>query len=409
MAAEPRAAERIRVGEFAPLPGIRLGVASAGIRQRVRPDLLVVECAAGSCGVGMFTRNDFAAAPVLVARRHLQTAGGAVRALLFNSGNANAGLGEPGLADALRCCESLAEALQLPVSAILPFSTGVIGERLPIQRIIGALPQALEALKEDAWHGAAESIMTTDTRPKGVSLQWPLPDGGSLRMTGIAKGAGMVHPNMATMLALVATDLAVPQPLLQTVLAAAVEHSFHRITIDGDTSTNDACMLVATGCGASWDDRYMPVLSSATAAICGSLAAQIVEDAEGVRRTFRVAVNGGRNSAECLAVAQAVANSPLVKTAVHAGDPNWGRILAAVGAAGIEQLDTQRVSIAIGELAVFSCGVPAAEYSEEQGQQQMAGPSPEIRIELDRGTARETLHAADLSAEYVRINAEYRS
>ncbi|GMU46510.1 MAG: arginine biosynthesis bifunctional protein ArgJ [Porticoccaceae bacterium] len=398
-------------GGLPPLPavaGVRLGTTSAGVRKPGRRDLVVIELAPGSTSAGLFTRNAFCAAPVQIARDHLKR--DAPRHWVINTGNANAGTGAPGLAAARRVCAALAEATGVAIEQVLPFSTGVIGEPLPAERIIAALPAALAALDSDGWPLAAEGILTTDTRAKGASREVQLTGGGQLRVTGIAKGAGMIRPDMATMLAFVATDARLPAPRLQGLLEAAAERSFNRITIDGDTSTNDALMLAATGAvDRELDEPAIAALGEAIAEVCTELAQAIVRDGEGATKFVTVRVEGGADSTECLQVAYAVAESPLVKTALFASDPNWGRILAAVGRAGIEGLDVERVSLWLDDVLIAERGARAEAYTEAAGQRVMDREEITIRIRLGRGASTETVWTTDLSHDYVRINAEYRS
>ncbi|MGD2136823.1 MAG: bifunctional glutamate N-acetyltransferase/amino-acid acetyltransferase ArgJ [Gammaproteobacteria bacterium] len=396
--------------ELHPVAGFRLGTASAGIRTQGRSDLVVMALAEGSRCAAVFTRNAFYAAPVGVAREHL--AQGAPAFLLVNTGNANAGTGSEGIRDALRCCEDLAGQAGCRPRAVLPFSTGVIGERLPVEKIRVALPKALAGLAEDGWAAAASGILTTDTVPKGATRQVEI-DGRTITVTGIAKGAGMIRPDMATMLAFVATDAAFDDAALKACLVHAIDRSFNRITVDGDTSTNDACVLAATGKSGlpvvhTGDSRY-PVLCEAVAGLCAELARAIVRDGEGATRFVTVSVEAGASSAECLQVAYTIAHSPLVKTALFAGDPNWGRILAAVGRAGIGGLDLQGVEIHLDEVCIVRGGGRAADYTEAAGQQVMQQPELTIRVVLGRGGCSEQIWTCDLSCDYVKINAEYRT
>ncbi|MCB1823738.1 MAG: bifunctional glutamate N-acetyltransferase/amino-acid acetyltransferase ArgJ [Candidatus Competibacteraceae bacterium] len=389
--------------------GIRLGTARAGIRYPDRRDLVVVELAAGTQAAAVFTRNAFCAAPVTVARTHLAAA--SPRYLVINTGNANAGTGRQGLADAEASCRSLAERTGCRVEEVLPFSTGVIGEPLPLFRLVTGLPEALATLRPDGWADAAAGIMTTDTRPKWVSRRLTLA-GRAVTITGIAKGAGMIRPDMATMLAFVATDAAVDPVLLREILREAVAESFNAITVDGDTSTNDACLLLATGrSGASvpatGDDRAC--FTTAVSELCAELARAIVRDGEGATKFITVQVEGGRDAAECRQVAYTIAHSPLVKTACFASDPNWGRILAAVGRSGLDALDLERVTIHLDEVCLVRDGGRAPDYTEEQGQRAMARSDIVIRVELGRGGAAARIWTTDLSFDYVRINAEYRT
>lgn len=397
---------------LAGVAGVRLGTTAAGIRKAGRPDLVVLELAPDSKVVARFTRNAFCAAPVIVARGHLAAASG-VRHLLVNTGNANAGTGEEGLRAARASCEALARLTATTPEAVLPFSTGVIGEPLPVERLIAGLPQALAALDGDGWEAAAEGIMTTDTRPKGASRRVRI---GSTEVTisGIAKGAGMIRPDMATMLAFVATDATIDAALLDAMLGRAVAASFNAITVDGDTSTNDACVLVATGAAGAAPLRTLADTGAsefvaALEEVCLELAQAIVRDAEGATKFVAVEVRGGVDVAECRRVAYAVAESPLVKTALFASDPNWGRILAAVGRAGVNDLDVGRVAIDLDEVAIVRSGARAPSYDESEGQRVMAREELRIGIDLGRGAAMATVWTSDLSHDYVRINAEYRT
>jgi glutamate N-acetyltransferase/amino-acid N-acetyltransferase len=396
--------------DLLPIAGVRLAAVAAGIRYQGRNDVVVMELAKGSQTAAVFTRNAFCAAPVIVAREHLASA--MPRYLLVNSGNANAGTGPGGLDDARRCCQALAEAGGCEAHQVLPFSTGVIGQRLAVDRLQAALPLALAGLSSDGWATVANAIKTTDTVAKGVSRTLDI-DGYPITITGITKGAGMIRPDMATMLAYIATDARVEAAALQQCLRAAVERSFNRITVDGDTSTNDACVLVATGASA------MPIIDTqhggyaafceAVAAVCARLAQLIVRDAEGATKFVTVSVSGGNHSDECLQVAYAVAQSPLVKTALFASDPNWGRILAAVGRAGLADLDVGNVQIYLDDVCIVRDGGVADDYQEADGQRVMDQEEILIDIRLGRGGASETVWTCDLSEEYVRINAEYRS
>ena len=396
---------------FDPVAGIRLATAAAGIRYRDRADLLLMALGVGARCAAVFTRNAFRAAPVLVAERHLGTA--APRFLLINAGNANAGNGERGLADALASCHALAELAGCETTAVLPFSTGVIGESLPVERINAALPGLLAGLEEANWPAAAQAIMTTDTRPKLVSRRFDL--GGRIAtVTGIAKGSGMICPDMATMLAFVATDVAVEPALLKRCLADAVAGSFNAITVDGDTSTNDACVLAATGAldNPPIADPSSPraaALAAAVRGVCEALAEAIVRDGEGATKLVTVLVEEARDAAEARRVADAIAHSPLVKTALFASDPNWGRILAAVGRAGVAGLEIGRVRIWLGEVLIVSGGGRAPGYTEAAGEAVMAAPEIGIRVAIGRGAASTRLLTCDLSYDYVRINAEYRT
>ena len=399
-----------RLPDLHPVPGFRLGSGRAGIKSPDRADLVVMELAAGSVCAAVFTRNAFCAAPVLVAREHLKDS--PAEYLLVNTGNANAGTGAEGVRDAQQCCSDLAELAGCSATAVLPFSTGVIGEPLPVDRIRSGLPEAIGNLADDGWAAAATGILTTDTRPKGACRQIEI-DGHVVTVTGIAKGAGMIRPDMATMLAFIATDARVAVNPLQSCLSTAVNKSFNRITVDGDTSTNDACVLVATGKAALPEmdiaDESFRLFSAAVTEVCVELAQAIVRDGEGATRFVTVSVEGGRDSDECLNVAYTVAHSPLVKTALFAGDPNWGRILAAVGRAGIEDLSLQDVEIYLDDVCIVRDGGRSADYRETAGQQVMDQPEMIIRIVLGRGDYSEQIWTCDLSYDYVKINAEYRT
>jgi glutamate N-acetyltransferase/amino-acid N-acetyltransferase len=389
--------------------GVRLGSACAGIKRNDRDDLVVIEAAEGSVCAAVFTRNALCAAPVIVARDHL---GHRPRWLLVNSGNANAGTGQRGLDDARRTCRALGRLTGSPAEQVLPFSTGVIGEYLPVEKVESALPEALSSLGETGWVRAARAIMTTDTRPKGASRTLDL-GGVPVTVTGIAKGAGMIHPDMATMLAFIATDANVEQASLQACLSEAVDGSFNLITVDGDTSTNDACVLLATGAAGNpvlnRESADFPLLSRAVREVCEALAEAIVRDGEGATKLMRIDVEEARNEAEARQVAKTIAHSPLVKTAFFASDPNWGRILAAIGRSGCADLDISRVSIWLGNEPIVENGGRAASYSEEAGRAVMSQNDILIRVALGRGSARQRVLTCDLSYDYVRINAEYRT
>ena len=389
--------------------GIRLGTTCAGIKYPNRRDLVVIEAAAGTRAAAVFTRNAFCAAPVIVARMHLAAA--SPRYLVINTGNANAGTGRHGLVDAEASCRSLAERVGCRTEEVLPFSTGVIGEPLPLFRLVAGLPAALAALRADGWTEAAHGIMTTDTRPKWASRRLHLAD-RKVTVTGIAKGAGMIRPDMATLLAFIATDAAVDEPVLQSVLTEAVADSFNAITVDGDTSTNDSCLLLATGqSGANvpaQGEDYAR-FAGAVREVCSDLAQAIIRDGEGATKFITVQIEGGRDAAECRQVAYTIAHSPLVKTAFFASDPNWGRILAAVGRAGLADLEIDRVALHLDEVCIVQNGGRAPDYTEEQGQQVMVRPEITIRVELGRGAAAARIWTTDLSFDYVRINAEYRT
>ncbi|HKM27535.1 MAG TPA: bifunctional glutamate N-acetyltransferase/amino-acid acetyltransferase ArgJ [Thiopseudomonas sp.] len=393
-----------------PVAGFELGIASAGIKKPGRRDVVVMRCVEGSTVAGVYTQNAFCAAPVILCKQRMQSA---PRYLVTNTGNANAATGEPGLQAANAVCQHLAELVGCPVEQVLPYSTGVIGEPLPVAKIAAALPAALADLRTDNWAAAGEGIMTTDTLPKGASVQF-VHDGVTVTVTGISKGAGMIRPNMATMLGYMATDAAVSQEILQNLLHDAANKSFNRITIDGDTSTNDSCMLVATGQAAlepitEPSGELYNALRTAVNQVAMQLAQAIVRDGEGATKFVTVKVVGGGNQQECLDVAYAVAHSPLIKTALFASDPNWGRIVAAIGYAGVQGLNPDLVNVFLDDVCIVKDGGRAQDYTEEQGAAVMQQSELLIRIELGRGDCVETIWTTDLSHEYVRINAEYRS
>ena len=398
--------------QLLPIKGIALGVAEAGIKKPGCKDLLVMSLAQGSKVAGVFTQNRFCAAPVRVAREHL-LAKSAVRALLVNTGNANAGTGEEGIKNARQTCAVLAKLLGCETRAILPFSTGVIMEPLPVERITAGLPQCVAGLREDNWLNAAQAIMTTDTIPKALSKQVTI-NGVTVTITGIAKGAGMIRPNMATMLGFIASDACLSQSALQSVVSHAAEHSFNRITVDGDTSTNDAFMLIASGQAqmpeiASAESRELTTYRNAVTEMAQWLAQAIVRDGEGATKFITISVEGGKDSTECAQVAYAIAHSPLVKTAFYASDPNLGRILAAIGYAGIADLDVSRISLYLDQVLVAENGCRAMRYNEADGQKVMRKREISMRVLLGRGSAASQVWTCDLSHEYVKINAEYRT
>jgi glutamate N-acetyltransferase / amino-acid N-acetyltransferase len=395
-----------------PVPGVRIGIAMAGIRKPNRKDLTVFALAEGSVAAGVFTRNRFCAAPVQLCQQHLAS-GTAVRALLVNTGNANAGTGEDGLARARRCCEALAGPLGIAPHQVLPFSTGVIMETLPVERIEAGLPHALADLREDRWASAAEAIMTTDTLPKAASRRIKL-GGKVVTITGISKGAGMIKPNMATMLGFMATDAVISAPALQALTQEVADLSFNCITVDGDTSTNDSFVIVASRRAghqeiASLDTEDARVLRDAMVSLAQQLAQAIVRDGEGATKFITVRVEGGRSTAECRQAAYAIAHSPLVKTAFFASDPNLGRILAAVGYAGIDDLDQTRIDLFLDDVHVARQGGRHPDYREEDGQRVMKQAEITVRVHLHRGEAAATIWTCDFSHEYVSINADYRS
>ncbi|MFT5482416.1 MAG: glutamate N-acetyltransferase/amino-acid N-acetyltransferase [Halieaceae bacterium] len=397
---------------LAEVQGVRLASGSAGIKVPGRIDTVLFELAESSTIAALFTQNAFCAAPVQVARRHWQQSEG-VRYWLVNTGNANAGTGAGGIGDALRCCAAIAELVGVSEREVMPFSTGVIGEPLPADLIVDVLPHLVANLHADGWTDAANGILTTDTRPKGFSVRVGLGE-NTATVTGIAKGAGMIKPNMATMLAFIATDAAIDHALLQTMLSRAVGRSFNRITVDGDTSTNDACVLVATGAAGnsrieSEDSDLYESLQAAVTTVCLELAQGLIRDGEGAGKYVEIEVSGGQSEVECAQVAYTVAESPLVKTALFAGDPNWGRILAAIGRAGIEALDVSGVTVAIGDTLIAEFGQRAASYTEAAGVAAMAADELLVSINLGRGEHTSRVWTTDLGYEYVRINAEYRS
>lgn len=396
--------------QLAPVRGVELGTAMAGIKSPGRRDLLVVKLAPDSQVAGVFTRNRFCAAPVVLAKRHL--AGRRPRAFVVNTGNANAGTGEQGLERALQVCRAAAAALGCATEEVLPFSTGVIMEPLPADRIVAALPAAVADLRAGNWASAAQAIMTTDTVPKAASRKLRLA-GTDITVTGIAKGAGMIRPDMATMLGFIACDAALPGALLRRLLAEVAADTFNAITVDGDTSTNDSLMLVATGSsgvsiGAAESAEYR-ALAGAVRAVALELAQAIVRDGEGATKFVTVRVEGGGSREECRRVAYAIAHSPLVKTAFFASDPNLGRILAAIGNAGIADLDAGRVVLYLDDVLVARNGGRDPDYEEAQGAAVLKKPEFTVRALLHRGAAQATIWTSDLSFDYVKINAEYRT
>lgn len=391
--------------------GVRLGVAQAGIKRSDHDDLVVVELAEGTHTGAVFTQNAFRAAPVTIAEAHLSADGAQPRYLLINTGNANAGTGDAGISVAIACSEALARLTETETEQVLPFSTGVIGELLSAERISAALPAALDDLSDAGWQRAAGAILTTDTRAKLRSVEVEL-DGQRCTITGIAKGAGMICPNMATMLAFVATDAAIDAALLDSLLKSAVSVSFNRITVDGDTSTNDAVTLSATGQSGieiTAGSEHAEYFAQALTTLMIELAQDIVRDGEGASKFVEIRVTGGESEGACDQVARTVAHSPLVKTALFASDPNWGRILAAIGRAGLEDLDTDAVSIRLNGVLIAEHGARADSYTEEKGQEAMSPEDLVIEIALKRGDAEAVIWTTDLSYDYVRINAEYRT
>jgi glutamate N-acetyltransferase/amino-acid N-acetyltransferase len=397
--------------DLKPINGIELGYAEAGIKKQGRKDVLVMKLAETATVAGVFTKNRFCAAPVQVSRAHLAS-GKPIRALVVNTGNANAGTGEPGMANAQRTCAELAKVLGLEAEQVLPFSTGVILEPLPVEKIVAGLPAAVANLKADNWFNAAESIMTTDTQPKAASRTVTV-GGHTVTMTGISKGAGMIRPNMATMLGFLAFDAKVAQPVLDELVRHAADNSFNCITIDGDTSTNDSFILMATGAGSlevnSVDSPEYAALRDAVTAISLDLAQQIIRDGEGATKFITVTVEEGKDVEECRKIAYAIAHSPLIKTAFFASDPNLGRIVCAVGYGGIEDLDTSKMDLYLDDVLVVKGGGRNPAYQEEDGQRVMKKAEILVRVKLGRGSEAATVWTCDLSHDYVSINADYRS
>ncbi|MBW9333587.1 bifunctional glutamate N-acetyltransferase/amino-acid acetyltransferase ArgJ [Herbaspirillum sp. RU 5E] len=394
--------------------GIELGHAEAGVRKANRKDVLVMKLAETATVAGVFTKNRFCAAPVQICQANLAqlSAGKPIRALVINTGNANAGTGEEGLQRAKSVCAALAQQMGVEPQQILPFSTGVILEPLPADRIIAGLPQAIGNLKADNWFNAAESIMTTDTQPKAASRTLTI-GGKQVVMTGISKGAGMIKPNMATMLGFLAFDAKLPQALLNQLVKDAADHSFNCITIDGDTSTNDSFILMATGAGeleiTSGDSEEYQQLAAAVTDLSQHLAHQIVRDGEGATKFIEVAVEDGKSIEECRQIAYSIGHSPLVKTAFFASDPNLGRILAAIGYAGIDDLDVSKINLWLDDVWVAKDGGRNPDYREEDGQRVMKKAEIVVRVKLARGAAKASIWTCDLSHDYVSINADYRS
>lgn len=398
-------------GSLLPVKGVQLGFAEAGIKKPNRKDVLVMKLAEGSHVAGVFTKNRFCAAPVVLCKQFLAENNG-IRALLVNTGNANAGTGEDGLKRAQQSCEALASLLNIQPNQVLPFSTGVILEPLPVDKVIAGLPTAIANLKEDNWLNAAEAIMTTDIVAKGTSRQLKL-GGKTITITGISKGSGMIHPNMATMLGYIATDAAVSQAALENIIQYAVNKSFNCITVDGDTSTNDSLIVLATNQAGNAEitaeSTDFSALRDAITDVAVELAQAIVRDGEGATKFMTVTVESGKSEAECRKVAYAIAHSPLIKTAFFASDPNLGRILAAIGYAGIEDLDVNTLQLYLGDVLVAEKGGRAASYVEEQGAAVMKESDILVRVVLNRGSENITIWTCDFSYDYVKINADYRS
>jgi glutamate N-acetyltransferase/amino-acid N-acetyltransferase len=397
--------------ELKPIAGLKLGIAEAGIKRANRKDILVIRLVPGSSVSGVFTQNRFCAAPVQLCRAHLLERN-PIEALIINTGNANAGTGEEGLRRAQQTCDALASALDISPEQILPFSTGVILEPLPVEKIITAIPKAISALKEDDWYSAAEAIMTTDTQPKAASLTIQT-SAGPIVMTGISKGAGMIQPNMATMLGFIGADVNINSDLLQDLTREAADLSFNAITIDGDTSTNDSFIVMATGQSAvsiqSKSDPAYAVFREGLITLSRQLAQMIVRDGEGATKFITIRVKGGKDSVECKRIAKSIAHSPLVKTAFFASDPNLGRILAAIGYAGVGDLDSSKVQLWLGDVWVAKDGGRNPDYKEADGQAVMKQSEISVTVDLGRGNVEETVWTCDLSHEYVSINADYRS
>lgn len=400
--------------DFPVIQGLRIGIAEAGIKKAGRKDLVLFELAPDSTCAGVFTRNAFCAAPVTICKQNLAEGLNAPQStyLLVNTGNANAGTGDEGMQDALACCETVAQECGVEIKQVLPFSTGVIGEKLPVEKIQAGVSLAKANLNESNWAAAAAGIMTTDTRPKGTTVTVNYA-GETITINGVSKGAGMIRPNMATMLAYVGTDAKLSPELTQALVKECAEASFNRITVDGDTSTNDACMLMATGQAKApeVDEEHAdyPAFKTALKALFIELAQLIIKDAEGATKFVSVVVEQAQSEQEALDVAYTIAHSPLVKTALYASDPNWGRILAALGRAPVDDLDLSRVKIYLDDVRIVSNGGRCAHYTEERGQDVMNRESITIRIELARGDIAETVWTSDFSHEYVTVNAEYRT
>jgi len=401
-----------RPADLLPVAGVTLGTAAAKIKNWQRDDVLLVAFDEGTVAAGVFTQNRFSAAPVVVCRRHLASGSG-IRALVVNAGNANAGTGESGIADANATCAAVASILGCEPREVLPFSTGVIMEPLPVAKIVAALPAANAALAPDHWFAAVSSIMTTDTVPKGASRRVMI-DGVAVTVTGIAKGAGMIHPDMATMLSFVATDAPIAAELLQALTREIADASFNCATVDGDTSTNDSFVILATGKAATAPltragDPGVGAVRTALAEVATELAQAIVRDGEGATKFITIAVEGGRDAAECRKIALGIAHSPLVKTAFFASDPNLGRIVCAIGNAAAPDLDPSRVSFRLDDVQVVAHGGRAATYREEDGQRVMKQDEITVTVALDRGHATSRVWTCDFSHDYVSINADYRS
>jgi len=395
-----------KLTKLKPISGARMNSICAGIKRMDRDDVTLFEFIEGTTCAAVFTKNAFCAAPVKIAKQHLREI--MPRFWLINAGNANAGTGENGLLDAKRSCSSVSILGKCEENQILPFSTGVIGQLLPVEKIESVLPELLDGLSEKNWLKAAHAIMTTDTVPKGISVETTIGE-QKVTLTGISKGAGMIRPDMATMLAFIATDAKIESNLLQACLNNAVKKSFNRITIDGDTSTNDACVLAATGKKIEITEKNLLTFQTALEQVCVHLAQSIVRDGEGATKFITVEILQGKTEQECLDVAYTIAHSPLVKTAFFASDANWGRILAAVGRAGVNNLDLNSIEIYLGNTCIVKNGGRALDYTEEQGQQVMSQPEILVQVHLHRGQAQTQIWTCDFSYDYVKINAEYRT
>ena len=401
----------LTIDSIFPIKGISLGIAKAHIKKPNRKDLLLVTIAEGSKVSGVFTQNAFCAAPVLLCKEHLKNTSG-IRALIVNTGCANAGTGEDGLLKAKESCEAVSELLSIKPEQVLPFSTGVILESLPIDKIKNGLPDTIKNLDPTHWIDAAEAIMTTDIAPKAASRKIKIQD-KEVVISGVSKGSGMIHPNMATMLSFIATDASINQILLDKLLKEVTEESFNCITVDGDTSTNDSFILIATGKAEhieiNQEDQSYKALRDAIREVAVELAQAIVRDGEGATKFITIQVESGRDDAECRKVGFAIAHSPLIKTAFFASDPNLGRILAAIGYAGVDSLDITKIQLFLGNVLVAEKGGRASSYTEAQGQEVMKHPEISMRILLNRGHAKATIWTCDFSYDYVKINADYRT
>ena len=403
------------LGQLSPIEGVSLGIAEARIKRTNHKDLLLIVLDKGTKIAGVFTQNQFCAAPVIVAKEHISRvkSGSPIRALIINTGSANAGTGEEGIRHARSVCTELARLLRCDVSQVLPFSTGVIMESLPVEKIISNLPTAVANLGPDNWYAAANTILTTDTVPKAISKRILL-GGSTVTITGIAKGSGMIRPNMATMLSYLATDAAISQPLLKKMIRNVADNSFNRITVDGDTSTNDSFILIATGHAGNLEildqeSSEYKELQDAVTEVAVHLAKEIVKDGEGATKFITVKIEGGIDSDECIKIAYAIAHSPLVKTAFFASDPNLGRIIAAIGYAGVVDLDVNTLQLYLDDLLVFENGGRAENYSEQEGNRVMGQPEITVRVVLNRGESSTIVWTCDFSYDYVKINSDYRS